>query len=298
MPPRVVLPLVLLASLVPAALPLPNPAEGTWVAQVAWLNDGVAALEIPAGHHLFPYSIDDNGFTNGLAASVAGHTGWGELHLHATWLNITERAAGGPTLGTRRWDTLEVTLARVARGRVGPLTWLVAPRVGVEKGGDLGGLWVQSGFHASTGISGRTAGHGLQTDYAGAPGLGLTCAVLAGATLDGPAWTFARGSVDGQGAVGTAGLERLQGLLAVGVRHRWREVAFRLEATAEVGLVHPLDAGLRFPGSYVRGPFVSPGLGAFVEAGPLAVGWLAEFNAQGTGFPDGAVVLSWGAPAR
>lgn len=290
------LPAAVLGLLASAAVAeLPPPSAETVGVRFAWLDDGIAGLEIPGQPRVFPIVIDDNGFTNGFELGTAYGPKERWLSLDARLLNLTERPApGAGTTGLRRWDSLDLVAGVAWAGQVGLLDWWAMPRLGLAFGGNFGGLWLQSGFHLATGWSGRTEGHGLQNVYGAEDRVGVTVGGRAQGTLALTSWVFLRGRADAQLALGQTGVSLVSGEVRAGVAKDLGPVRPYGWISLQAAAWSAIDPELRLPGGYVPGPALTPGLTLGVVWQDLAVAWQLVLNDHGTGYPNGAVIVEYG----
>lgn len=247
-------------------------AEPTWLVRLAWGNDLFSELP-PA---------DDAGLTNDLEVAVAraparaGTTIGGAVRHRM----ITERG------GDRRRDQVDVAATASRDARRGDVALTATARAGLTLTGNLGGRWLQDGWHGVTG-TGPTIEQGLQHRYEGDHRVAL---VVGGRgevrALGGALEPYA--ALDAQLALGGTGLSLIE--LAGGVRVPLARG--RVVVTAEGALFAQTtaDPGLALDGGYGGG---STAWRLGVEAGSRAtrVGWQYRADEGGSGEPIGVVWL-------
>ncbi len=182
--------------------------------------------------------LDDSGFTTDL--SFAFWRPWRGYQVGGAVLDRWLTEVGGQ----RREDLLEL-VATVERTWGSALT--VQARSGPVLTGNLGGRWLQNGWHSLSG-TGPTLDEGLQRDYIADRAFGWLVGERATGSIGIPA-VQAYGVVDMQLAVGT-GVSSVE--LAAGVRVIGRVGCVELGAHGELALDRfwVADDALALPGGY------------------------------------------------
>lgn len=225
--------------------------------------------------------IDDSGFTNDLEVAfwrpVRGYVVGGQL-VHRWITEVTMQPMG------RRRDLVDL-LATAER------TWrFVTPslRIGPTVTGNLGGRWMQNGWHALCGC-GTLLEDGLQSEYEGDGEAG----VLAGGRVRVAAGTWAQAYtfVDGQLALGTgvSAIEAAAGGALEGARGRTR---FGAHGELAVMRFRVVDERLALPGAYRSGWQGAWRLGVHVARGRVRVDYEYRANEDGSGEPFGVVAVT------
>ncbi len=218
-----------------------------------------------------PY--DDAGFTNDL--DVAFWRARGPYQLGGTLLHRWITEAGGP----RRTDLVEL-FAMAER------TWdglTVGARLGPTFTGNLGGRWMQNGWHALT-RSGPTLDEGLQDRYVGGLEAGVAAGTSARFAIGAPEVQL-YGFGDAQLAVGT-GVTFLD--LAAGLASEHRVRCVRIGGHAEVALMRfHVDERLAFPGAYGDGWQGAYRVGVHVAWNRTRITYEYRANEGGSGEPFG-----------
>ncbi|MEO7091904.1 MAG: hypothetical protein ABI175_01555 [Polyangiales bacterium] len=189
--------------------------------------------------------LDDSGFTTDLG--VAFWRPWRGDQLGGSLWHRWLTEVGGQ----RREDLLELfgTFERTwGTPRVLELT--TTARLGPAFTGNLGGRWMQNGWHSVTG-TGPTLDQGLQHDYIADRAIGMVAGDRTVGSIGVPE-AQAYGSIDGQVAVGT-GVSWIE--LAAGGRLIGRIYSTELGAHGEVAIARysVSDAALALPGGYGEG---------------------------------------------
>lgn len=245
-------------------------------ARIAISNDAFSEVVPP---------LDDSGFTTDLA--VAFWRPWRAYQLGGALFDRWLTEVGGP----RREDQIELvaTLERTwGRPRVRELT--ITGRAGPTFTGNLGGRWMQNGWHSLT-RTGPTLDEGLQHDYIADRALGVLAGERATGSVGVPA-VQVYGVVDAQLALGT-GVTSLE--LAAGVRAIGRIRCTELGAHAEIALERYAlaDAALGLPGGYGTGAWQRAWrVGVHVAWSRYQIAYEYRANEGGSGEPIGVFALT------
>lgn len=239
----------------------------TWYTYAAVRNDVFSELIPP---------MDDVGFTHDTVLSLRraeGPNAFGGALQHRLITSRTDR---------RRWDQLDI----VAVGeRVLPYGLLAGVRVGPTLGGNLGGRWIQNGWHSITG-TGPTIDEGLANDYPGDRRVGAIAGAR-GRWQHGNEWLLGYASVDGQVAVGQTGVTGFE--TAIGGHARWRHLGAGTELA--VSRYHVDDPGLALPGGYRAGWQLEWRVGVDVAWSRFRLSYQYRANESGSGEPVGVVAF-------
>ncbi len=242
-----------------------------------------ADLRIAIGNDAFSEvqpPLDDSGFTNDVELSF-----WRPVGNHNVGVKLFDRWLT-EVGGARRQDLVEL-LATAAH------TWgqrrtheaTLSGRAGLVTTGNLGGRWMQNGWHALS-ETGPTLDQGLQDQYITDRHFGAVAGGRAGFSI-GDARVQSYGWVDGQLALGT-GVSSLE--VAYGAQPVWylggTEVAVHVEfAVARFGVA---DDALTIPGGYGIDRWqTSWRVGAHVAWSRYRVEYQYRANEGGSGEPIG-----------
>jgi hypothetical protein len=239
-----------------------------------------ADMRIAIGNDVFTEldpPIDDDGFTN-------------DLDL-AFWRPYRAYLVGGRLV--HRWITEETTLPS---GRRRDLVDLVATasrpwrflttavRVGPTFTGNLGGRWMQNGWHALC-RCGTLLEDGLQSEYEGDGDIGALVGSNVRATSG--AWAQVYGFVDGQLSVGT-GVSAVEAAVGGSIERS------HLGAHVELAVMrfHVVDERLALPGAYRPGWHAAWRAGVHYARGRIRVDYEYRANEDGSGEPFAVIAVT------
>ena len=256
----------------------------------------ICAVHVPA-HADFRYAsgndvyteldppVDDDGFTNDIDIwfwrSHRGYQIGGRLFDR--WVTEVPRPAGG------RRDLIELvgTIERTWEADSVDLT--VAGRAGPSFTGNLGGRWMQNGFHKLCGC-GASLGQGLQHRYDGDGGIGALLGSRVRGSVGVPV-AQAYGVVDGQAVLG-AGVTWIDA--AAGGKLTTRIGITELSAHGEVAVIrfHAADERLAMSGGYGTGWQTAYRLGVHVAWSRYRIEYQYRANEGSSGEPIGVFAFT------
>ena len=251
-----------------------------------------AALQNDAFSEVIP-PLDDLGFTHDTVLAIGVPRGDYVLggKLFDRWLTSRQ--------DRRRWDQLDVFATfeqmlwpPVLTGEPAlPSRWSLSAqaRVGPTLGGNLGGMFLQNGWHSISG-TGPTVDQGLANDYPGDRTIGVVGGAHAHASFVTSRESVASNlyaNVDGQGALG-AGVSSVEGSLGgwLGAHH----VGAHVEAA--VTRYHVVDPNLALPGGYGVGWQFEWRAGIDLTWSRYRLAYEYRANEGGSGEPIGVVAFS------
>lgn len=242
-------------------------AKGGNLSGLPWRAD---ALQFTVADDRFR-NADDAGFTSYQAVGLHLSRGPERLRLTVSNQMITERD------GMRRVDEGNVVGAYGRRWSPARVALDLDVLVGLSGHGDLGGAWVQDGYHAL--LDGRRLGGTLQDRYPDRTSVaGLLGGFLRARWPEASPLAFTAGG-GGTAAMG-GGVSRVRGALGLSLATRH----LRAEAGDEIWRFFSRDPFLTMPGGYVTGAFVhAPYLRVAVILGELELEYEARANAGGSG---------------
>lgn len=246
---------------------------------VAIRNDVFTELDPP---------IDDVGFTNDIDVRF--------------WRRVEEYRVGGMLV--HRWITERYNALYQGRRRdlvdlLGTIerSWgepalrelTAGLRIGPTLTGNLGGRWMQNGWHTLC-HCGTTLDEGLQSTYVGDGDVGALLGVSGSGSIGTPE-VQAYGVVDAQASVGT-GVSFLEG--AGGARVLGWIGGTQLGAHLELAVMrfHVTDDRLALPGAYRPGWQGAWRAGVHVARGRVSVGYEYRANEDGSGEPIGVLAVT------
>ena len=245
--------------------------EPLWLTYAAFRNDVFTELIPP---------IDDQGFTHDNVLVVRRQRGATRLGGGFVQRIITSRT------DRRRWDLVELFAT-------GERSWqhlLVTPvraaslavRAGPTFAGNLGGRYLQNGWHELT-ETGPTVDEGLANDYPGGHAYGFAIGARARASV-GDAWQ-GYAYVGGQLSLGGTGATALES--ALGGSATREHVGGHVEVA--ITRYHVGDPYLALPGAYGDGFNVEWRVGVEVHWSRFCVGYEYRANEGGSGEPLGVI---------
>lgn len=230
-----------------------------------------------------PY--DDDGFTHEMDVRFwrpyRGYLIGGRLFDR--WITEVPRSAGG------RRDLIEVVGTIERMWEAGGRDLSVSGRAGPSFTGNLGGRWMQNGFHNLCGC-GQTLDQGLQSRYDGDGGVGALIGSRVRGSVGIPV-AQAYGVVDGQAVLG-AGVTWIDA--AAGARlTTWAGWA-ELSAHGEVAVMrfHAADERLAIPGGYGTGWQGAYRIGVHMAWSRFRIEFQYRANEGGSGEPIGVVAFT------
>jgi len=250
--------------------------------RIAFGNDTLSELFTP------PY--DDDGFTHDF--DIAFTRPYREYivggRLFDRWITEVPRSAGG------RRDLLELaaTIERtwsIPLGPEGAGTVAGITRAGPSLTGNLGGRWMQNGFHTLC-RCGAQLDEGLQSRYDGSTGVGaLIGSRVRGAIGIPQVQTY--GVVDAQAVLG-AGVTFVDAAAGVQVGTRVRCTELSAHAEAAVMRFHTNDERLGLRGGYGSGWQTAYRIGVHVAWSRYRIEYQYRANEGGSGEPIGVLAFT------
>jgi hypothetical protein len=253
-----------------------------------------ADLRVALGNDLFTEldpPVDDDGFTHDFDLSFTRpyreHVVGGRLYQR--WITEVPRSGG------RRTDLFELVASFERSWWSGPLgprgsgSVTSMTRAGPSLVGNLGGRWMQDGWHRLCGC-GASVGQGLQSRYEGSTGIGALVGSRVRGSLGIPqVQTY--GVVDAQAVLG-AGVTFVDAAAGVQLTTRLGDV--ELSAHAEVALTrfHTNDERLGLRGGYGSGWQTAYRIGAHVAWSRYCVEYQYRANEGGSGEPIGVLAFT------
>jgi hypothetical protein len=197
-------------------------------------NDAFSDLDPP---------VDDDGFTTDLAL--------------AFWRPYRGMLVGGAVFdrwvteqgGDRRCDQLELVATVERTWPRGVVSLTGAGRLGPTFTGNLGGRWMQNGWHALSG-TGPTLDDGLQSDYAGGVDAGIVAGARGRAAIGSRSQGYA--ALDTQLAIAT-GVTFLDAALGGRAAHRFAHLELGAHVELAVQRFHVADDRLALRSGYRSG---------------------------------------------
>ncbi len=229
--------------------------------------------------------VDDDGFTNEFDLRFSRPYRDYEIggRLFERWITEVPRPAG------RRRDLLEL-VATVERAWAAPNVELtVGGRAGPSFTGNLGGRWMQDGFHRLCSC-GDSLGQGLQSRYEGDTGFGALVGSRVRGSIGVPV-AQAYGVLDGQAVLG-AGVTWLDA--AAGARFATRIGCTELAAHGELAVMryHAADERLAIPGGFGAGWQTGFRIGVHVAWSRYRIEYQYRANEAGSGEPIGVIAFT------
>lgn len=230
--------------------------------------------------------IDDSGFTHDFEIQFWRPSGDYVIGgaLIDRWITEDTRFVGG-----RRRDQLDL-LGTLDRTWATPRQAITAGvRLGPTLTGNLGGRWMQNGWHTLCGC-GSTLADGLQDRYEGDGDVGA----LAGGRVRGELGNDVVqgfGFVDGALALGT-GVSAIEGAVGARVGGRAGRIALGAQLELAVMRFHVVDDRLALPGAYRRGLQGAWRLGMHVAWSRYRIDYEYRANEDGSGEPIGVVAFT------
>jgi hypothetical protein len=276
---------VLLAScvLAPAAHPAfadekspPVAAAPAGSSEPHWLIYG--SLRNDAFSELIP-PLDDQGFTHDTVLVIRREQSEWLTRIGGSGVHriITSR------VDRRRWDLAELF---ATAEHAWPLALPVSAtlRAGPTFAGNLGGRYIQNGWHSLSG-TGPTLEQGLQNMYPGDRRFAFTVgARVAADTGERLAWWLrGYGFADGQVALGSTGVTSMQSTLGISAAH----THVGMHAELALARYHVADPNLALPGAYRAGWQAEWRIGVDVHWRHYRIGYEYRANESGSGEPVG-----------
>lgn len=248
--------------------------------RVAFGNDTLSELTPPYDDDGFTHDFDI-AFTRPFREYIVGG------RLYDRWITEVPRTAGG------RRDLLELaaTVERTWFARLGPEgsgrgSVTGTTRAGPSLTGNLGGRWMQNGFHDLCNC-GDTLDQGLQSRYDGRTGIGALIGTRVRGAIGTPqVQTY--GVVDGQAVLG-AGVTFVDAAAGFQVATRVGSVELAAHAEAAVMRFHTADERLGLRGGYGSGWQTAYRIGVHVAWSRYRIEYQYRANEGGSGEPIAVV---------
>lgn len=255
-----------------------------------------ADLRVAVGNDLFTsldFPVDDDGFTHEL--EVAFTRPYLEYvvggRLYQRWITEVPRSRGGRT------DLLELTttIERAWSIPIGPkdsggtASVTGTTRAGPSLVGNLGGRWMQDGWHRLCDC-GASLANGLQSNYEGDTSVGALIGSRVRGSVGIPqVQTY--GVIDAQAALG-AGVTFVDAAGGVELTARIRRVELAAHVEAAVMRFHTNDERLGLGGGYGSGWQTGYRIGAHVAWSRFRIEYQYRANEGGSGEPIGVLAFT------